>query len=283
MATTKPWRRNLSRADFSYLSELVHDITGIKLPEQKRTMMEARLQKRLRQLGMETFTDYCDHVASEDRGSAELIELVNIMTTNKTDFFREPDHFEVLFTQVLPVAAQRAKAERRPVRIWSAGCSTGEEPYTIAMVLSEFAAANDGMEWEVIATDISTRVLGLARQAVYRGEQVEPIPYDLLRRHFLRHKDSATGLYRIAPELRSRVRFEQLNLIHDKYSTIGRVDAVFCRNTVMYFEVPVSNDVIARLSRQLPHGGCLFLGHAEMRADAALPVKMVAPAVYQKP
>ena len=183
-------------------------------------MLEARFQKRLRALGMKTFDDYCAYLFSPEGMEHELHHMIDTVTTNKTDFFREPSHFEFLVNTVLPemTAPRRAGAEKK-LRIWSAGCSTGEEPYTLAMVINEFAERypSCGFAWSILATDISTKVLEKARQAVFDRERVMPIPDPLKRKYLLKSKDRNKGLVRIVPELRQMVCFRRLNFMDDDF------------------------------------------------------------------
>jgi chemotaxis protein methyltransferase CheR len=269
----------LDEKSFKRLSEFIHSTCGIKLPPEKKTMLEARLQKRLKSLGLQRFCDYGEYLFSRKGLEEELPLLVNVVTTNTTDFFREPRHFELMFSQVLPewVKARRGKE----YRVWSAGCSSGEEPYTLAMVLSEFALVASGFRHSILGTDISTNVLEKAARAVYPVDKVEPVPASFKKRYLLRSKDRSEGLVRIAPELRRQVSFRQLNFMED-FSMPERMDAIFFRNVMIYFDRPTQERILTKLHAQLAPGGHLFIGHSESLAGMSLPLVQIAPTVYRR-
>ena len=196
----------LGQKDFKRLSEFIYSELGIKMPDAKRTMLSARLQKRLRALKLDSYPAYCDYLFSEEGMQSELIHLINVVTTNKTDFFREPSHFDFLVQRALPDMIRRYDAGfRKKMRIWSAGCSTGEEPYTLTMVLREFmeAGSHRGFRFEILATDISTRVLEMAMRAVYPEERIAPVPMALRRKYLLRSKDRNNDVVRISAQTRT--------------------------------------------------------------------------------
>jgi chemotaxis protein methyltransferase CheR len=217
---------------------------------------------------------------------SELHHLIDVMTTNKTDFFREPAHFEFLARTALPeIIAQPEKGALKRVAIWSAGCSTGEEPYTLAMVISEFAEKYPGLglDCSILATDISTRVLEKARQAIYETEKVLPVPEPLKKKYLLRSRDRDKGLVRIVPELRKMVRFQRLNFIDEDFGLRERMDIIFCRNVIIYFDKPTQSKLLNKFYRQLVPGGHLFMGHSETLNGLGVPLLQVAPTVYRKP
>jgi chemotaxis protein methyltransferase CheR len=276
----------LSRADFLRLSAFIHAECGIKISDAKKVMLEARFQKRLRALGMKTFDDYCAYLFSPEGMEQELYHMIDTVTTNKTDFFREPSHFEFLMRTVLPemTTLRRCGAEKR-LRVWSAGCSTGEEPYTLAMVINEFAqqCPDPGFDWSILATDISTRVLAKARQAVFDRERVTPVPDPLKRKYLLKSRDREKGLVRIVPELRQMVSFRRLNFMDDDFGFREKIDVIFCRNVIIYFDRPTQTRLLNKFCRQMVPGGYLFMGHSETLHGLDVPLVQVIPTVYRKP
>jgi chemotaxis protein methyltransferase CheR len=273
----------LSPRLFEKFSQFVTTQLGIKMPASKRTMLQSRLQKRLRHLRMRSFEEYYDFVFSEEGRGQEISHLLDTATTNKTDFYREPRHYEVLTQSVLPDLIQRTGIGlRRPLKIWSAGCSTGAEPYTLAMELSEFAARVDGFKFQILATDICTRVLGIAANAVYEEHDAQPVPMVCKKKYLLRSKDRVRPRVRIGPELRRLVEFRQLNLMDPDYGMAASLDIIFCRNVIIYFDRPTQYGVLSRLCRCLKPGGYLFMGHSETLNGFDLPLRSVASTVYRK-
>jgi len=252
------------------------------MPPAKKTMLEARLQKRLKALGLNTFEEYADFVFSAAGKGDELIHLIDVVTTNKTDFFREPVHFDYLVKSAIPsLIDSRDAGIRNPLKIWSAGCSTGEEPYTLAMVLSEFTASNPGFRTSILASDISTAVLSKARNAIYAEDRVDTIPLHLKKKYLLRSKDSSKSLVRIAPQLRTMVNFRRLNFMED-FGLHEQMDIIFCRNVIIYFDKPTQERLLNRFHQQLVRGGFLFLGHSETLNGLNVPLTPVASTVYCK-
>ncbi len=265
---------------FERLSELIQTELGIKMPSSKKILLEARLQKRLRELGMRSHEEYCEYLFSPQGMEEELVNLMDVVTTNTTDFFREPKHFEILTSRVLPEFYSRS-GSGRPVNIWSAGCSSGEEPYTLSMVLSEFARVNSGFAFSILATDISTQVLRMAVRAVYPESKIAPIAPEIRKRYLLRSKSNAKQLVRIAPEARNHVRFRRLNFM-EEFTFNGQLDVIFCRNVVIYFDRQTQETLFSRFCRKLIPGGYLFIGHSESLAGMDLPLELVAPTVYRR-
>lgn len=274
----------LTRQEFQALSQFIYAEIGIKMPEVKRTMLTGRLQKRLRALKLSNYREYCEFLFSREGMESELVHLFDVVTTNKTDFFREPGHFDYLVRETLPELIGRGIGGRRKVRLWSAGCSTGEEPYTLAMVLSEYREAHPelGFQFDILATDISTRVLDIARRAVYRDDRIDPIPPPLRRKYLLRSKDHQSGLVRIAPEVRQAVRFGRLNFMDDEFGLGEPVDIVFCRNVIIYFDKETQERLMHKFCRHMTAGGYLFLGHSESLHGFDVPLTQIAPTVYRK-
>ena len=274
----------MSNREFARFAEFIYDQCGIKMPPAKKTMLEARLQKRLRVMGMHSFQDYADYVFSREGAGLELVHLIDVVTTNKTDFFREPAHFDYLVSTALHDLAQsRGVGFRKALSIWSAGCSSGEEPYTLAMVLSEFAAQNHGFSYSILATDICTTVLDKARLAIYEEERVVPVPLPIKRKYLLRGKGAQKGLVRIVPELRGRIRFRRLNFMDDDFGLREPMDIIFCRNVIIYFDKRTQERLLNKFCRHLVPGGYLFMGHSETLSGLDVPLIQVASTIYRKP
>lgn len=254
------------------------------MPPAKKTLLESRLQKRLRTLGLPSFREYCDFLFRGPEGVDELVPMIDAVTTNKTDFFREPVHFSHLTDTVLPeFSRDRRPNDGQRFTVWSAGCSSGEEPYTLAIVLSEFAADHPGFPFSIMATDISTRVLDKARLGVYDEAQIAMIPCALKQKYFMRSKDRNKGLVRVAPELRSLVQFQRLNLMDERYAILeGSLDALFCRNVMIYFDRETQYNLLRRFCRYLRTNGRLFLGHSETVHGFDLPLCRLASTIYRK-
>jgi len=264
---------------FDRFSEMIQQECGIKMPASKKTMLEARLRKRLRALGLPDFELYCDYVFGPGGFEHELVHLLDVVTTNKTDFFREGVQFEYLLRTALPTLVERGL--RGPLRAWSAGCSTGEEAYTLAMVLEEFRSQRRGFEYQILATDLSTRVLQAAARGVYRDDRIEPVPAALRARYIMRSRDRAQGLVRVHPDLRARVSFQRLNFRDQEYDVGPPLDVVFCRNVLIYFEKDFQRELLLRLIARIAPGGYLFLGHTESIHGMGLPVIPVGFSTYR--
>ena len=270
----------LSARDYDRLCSFIRAEFGICLSAEKKTMLEGRLRQRLRDLNIETYRGYCEYLFGEEGQRKEKIRFIDVVTTNKTDFFREPRHFEYLTRKALPELA--AQAGGRQLLLWSAGCSSGEEPYTLAMVLSEYAEAHAGFRFRILATDISTRVLEKAELGVYRSEDVEPLPEAMRRKYVLRSRDRASERVRVAPELRKLVEFRRLNFMDDDYGLEQKADAIFCRNVIIYFDRPTQAKILRKLAHSLVTDGYLFVGHSETLHDMGLPLEALGPALYRR-
>jgi chemotaxis protein methyltransferase CheR len=274
--------QTISNADMGRLRDLIHDESGINLSAEKKTMLELRLRPRLRNLAMNSYREYCDYVFS-NRGQQDEIEpLLDAVSTNKTDFFREPDHFEYLTRKALP-ELMRSSPGRRSLLIWSAGCSSGEEPYTLLMVLSEYADMHPGFRFQVLATDLCTTVLEKASVAVFSTEAVAPVPAELHRKYFLRSREATSKQMRIVPELRSLVEFRRLNFMDADYGLKEKMDFIFCRNVIIYFDRVTQEQILRKLVHNLAPGGTIFLGHSETLSGLDLPLVSVGHSTYRKP
>jgi chemotaxis protein methyltransferase CheR len=272
----------LSKADFDRLRTLIYDGSGINLGSDKKTMMEIRLKRRLRSLGISSLGEYCHRVFAQEGKEDELVHLIDVITTNKTDFFREAGHFDYLVAKALPDLASRHGANRQSL-VWSAGCSTGEEPYTLAMVLGEYSLGRPGFRFSVLASDISTSVLARAATGIFKSELVRPVPPDLRRKYFMRSRDPESDLLRVVPELRARIEFRRINFMDADFGLAESPEIIFCRNVIIYFDRQTQVRLLRKLTRQLAPGGYFFSGHSESFQGMDLPLVPVAPAVYRKP
>jgi len=267
--------RPLTDREFEQFRELAYERFGLDLKDGKQGLVAARLGKKLREHGFRTFQAYYEHVLADSTGEA-LVVLIDALTTNFTSFLREPAHFDYLRKTILP---EIRSSER--IRIWSAACSTGEEPYTIAFsVLEELGSAARG-RFELLATDISTKALGTALTAVYPAERFEGFPRDWMRRYLRRGDGRWRGWYRVKPEVRSVVEFRRLNLM-EPFAHLLRFHVVFCRNVMIYFDKPTQADLVARLTDRLEPDGYLLTGHSESLLGKHPGLSYVRPAVYRK-
>lgn len=265
------------------MSNLICAECGIRMPDAKKPMLEARLSKRLKALKLESFRAYCEFLFSPQGMEDEFVSMIDVITTNKTDFFREPHHFTYLHDVVLPnLLRHRGIGTLTRMSAWSAGCSTGEEPYTLAMVLGEFAGGHLGYRFSILGTDISTRALEEAKTAVYEEERAEPIPLGLKKKYLLKSRNRERKLIKICPELRSLVHFMRLNLMDDDYRMDGPFHLIFCRNVIIYFDRVTQERLLKKLCRHLAPDGYMFMGHSETLNGMALPLFQCAPTVYRK-
>jgi chemotaxis protein methyltransferase CheR len=268
----------LSQDEFQRLSALVFKECGINLPITKKVMLESRLNKRLRALKLTSFKAYIDLLTSEAGMVHELINMIDVVTTNKTDFFREPHHFTFLQENILTKLA----SGKRTVKIWSAACSSGEEPYTLAMVLEDFASSIHGFSYDIFGSDISTAMLQKASTAVYAMERVDCIPQGIKRKYLLKSKDTERPTVRIVPALRSKVKFARVNFMDAVLPVHEMFDIIFCRNVLIYFDRKTQLEVIRKLIDNLSPGGYLFIGHSESLHQADLPLVQEKPTIYKK-
>ncbi len=272
----------LSDHEFSRLSEFVKDQIGINLPAVKKTMLQARLQKRLRVLGMKNFREYVIYLFSPEGIANEIGEFINVVTTNKTDFFREPHHFEYLVREAIPSLERDGLLRQHHLRAWSAAASYGHEAYTLGMVLSEYAETQARFSWEILGTDISTRVLEHAVKGIYRDEDVAVIATKLKKKYLLKSKDPSKSIVKIVPALKDNVEFRHLNLMEHDYHIDSKFEIIFCRNVIIYFDKPTQADILTHLYHYLVPGGFLFLGHSESLNGIPLKLESVAPTIYRK-
>lgn len=270
--------QRLTGGEFKLFQDLIHREAGIFLAESKRALLVGRLSRRLRELGLSSFGDYHRYITRED--PAERVRMLDCVSTNETHFFREPRQFDFLQERVIPEWRAAAGGRPRRIRVWSAACSTGEEPYSLAMTLLNHFPRESGWEIEILASDISTRVLDVAREAVWSLESAAEIPEPYLKRYMLRGTGAQDGKMKAGPELRAAVRFERINLNGDTYPVTGRFDLIFCRNVLIYFDGPSKTRVCRQLLRHLDPNGYFFLGHAEAVVDMAGELERAGPTVY---
>jgi chemotaxis protein methyltransferase CheR len=271
---------SLSARDYARLCELIYREAGIHLGTERKTMLEVRVKRRLKVHNLHSYSEYCDYLFGHQGLKDEIVDLIDAVTTNKTDFFRESAHFDYLVEKALPELTERNGG--RQFLIWSAGCSTGEEPYTMAIVLSEYALAHPGFRFRILASDISTTVLDKAEMGVYTNEVVAPVAPLLRQKYFMRGRDRSSNQVRVVPELRKLIEFRRLNFMDADYGVSEKPDAIFCRNVIIYFDRPTQERILLKLSNCLAPGGYMFVGHAETLHDMNLPLTPVAPALYRR-
>ncbi len=268
-----------SDQEYHLLRDLVYERFGIALGEQKRALISGRLQKVLREKGFSSFQEYYQYVISDPSGEA-LSTLINRISTNHTFFYRESDHFDFFRETVLPeiLAAQRTRGQKK-LRLWCPGCSSGEEPYTLAMLLVEYLAA-DFAHWDVgiLATDISARVLEIASAGTYAAESVKRLPAKLVHKYFLRLPNGETQVHE---QIKKLVLYRRLNLMRSDFPFRGKFHVIFCRNVMIYFDHPTRQELVQRFHRLLEPGGYLFVGHSESLGRSDTRFRYIKPAVYQ--
>jgi len=277
--TTKNREFKFTQKDFNFLRKISNTRTGIVVSDDKFDMFYARLSRRIRKLGLSDFKQYCNFIEADDTGE-EVLELVNAITTNLTAFFRENHHFEFLSNTVIPKLLKENKNERK-IRIWSAGCSTGEEPYSLAITLKENLPANLYWDTQILATDIDSNVLAKASKGVYTEDRVKDMPKKILRDWFMKGKGANAGFVRVKPEARALINFGQLNLMENW--NVGDIkDVIFCRNVVIYFDRESKTKLINRYADNLKDGGYLFIGHSESLYKITDRFELIGNTIYQK-
>ncbi len=271
----------LSGPDFERFRRIVYDAAGIALNDEKRGLLRARLSKVMRRRGIASFREYLKIVEADDTGD-EITLLLDAVSTNVTSFFREDDHFRFMAEVLLPELCRvRQGRTEKTIRGWSAGCSTGEEPYSIAITLLENLAGGRGWDIRVLATDLSSRVVDAARSGLYTREKLKGIPPELASRYFRPENDGTGLLYRVEPALRSRITFARMNLL-GTYPFRGPFDFIFCRNVMIYFDKPTQQSLVERFARYLAEDGYLFVGHSESLNGLSHSFRYVRPSVYRK-
>jgi chemotaxis protein methyltransferase CheR len=266
----------LDEASFAWISRVVYDIAGIVLNEEKHQLVKARLAKRMRATGIASAREYIKYV-KEDKTGRELRELIDAITTNKTSFFRESDHFDYLRENIIPALLSRSKK----MRFWSAGCSTGEEPYTLAITLREELPNIDLLDVKILATDISNRVLAYARNAEYTEDKIHDVPAPILKKYFFAIQREGSVVWRVTDEVRKLIRFARLNLL-EEWPMKGPFDVIFCRNVMIYFDRPTRQQLVARFFDYLTSEGYLIVGHSEGLSVSSERLKYVKPGIYKR-
>ncbi len=266
--------------EFERLSKFIYDNYGINLPPAKKTLLESRLQKHLRISGFTSFKTYVDKICSNEEHD-EVVKMINIISTNKTDFFRENSHFEFLRKEVLPAYNEQLK--NKEINIWSVAASTGEEVYSIGITMEEYLRTSGSrLTYSIYGSDVSTDVLMTAREAIYQEDKIAAIPLDLKQRYFLKSKNLGDKKVRVIKKIRDKVLLKRFNMISDELPANASCDIIFCRNVLIYFDKSTQEKVIKRLCSCLKTGGYLFLGHSESLFGMNLPLKARQHASYQK-
>lgn len=275
----KLFKAELSQAEFNKLSQFIMTEYGIKMPPEKKVMLQSRLQKRLKSLKMDNFKDYLSYLFSPHGQSEEVIHMMDVVSTNKTDFFRESVHFDYMLSTALPHITETFGND---IKIWSAGCSSGEEPYTIAITMNEFKEVNAGLNYSIYGTDISTKVLQHAVSGIYKEERIDDIPFVLKKKYFLKSKDRENKKVRVMQALRDKTSYARLNLLELKPTNNPTYHIIFCRNVLIYFDRPTQFQILNALCSNIIPGGYLFLGHSESISGFDLPITTKIPTVFQK-
>ncbi|RPH94859.1 chemotaxis protein CheR [candidate division KSB1 bacterium] len=271
----------LTEHDFKKIRDTVHELAGINLSDGKRELVIARLSKRIRQLNMKSVGEYLNYVR-EEHTQRELVTMLDALSTNLTSFWRESQHFDYLAKHTLPKIIERARQSGdTKIRVWSAGCSSGEEPYSLAMVTMFTLDKPDRYDFKVLATDLSTKVLSLAREGVYSAERVKPIPSEIRHKYILEEKTSFGKQYRVTSDVRSRVTFGRLNLM-ESWPMRGPMDFIFCRNVMIYFDKPTQARLVRRYHDLLRPGGTLFIGHSESLTGIEHSFRYIRPTIYER-
>lgn len=278
--TANIYSQKLEEREFKRIQEFMLKNLGVKLSPIKIVMVNSRLIKRLKASGIYTFPEYVNYALSvEGKRTGELQCMIDELTTHKTEFFRESEHFDFLRNTVLP---EFVKNRHSFFKIWSAGCSTGEEAYTMAMVLDQFQFGNSGFNYSIEASDVSKAVVNKAMQASYTSQQIKGLEERLIKKYFKIIKDEKGELYQVNQPLRDKINFSLINLV-DQYKFMNNsLDAVFCRNTLIYFEDQAKRDVVARLISKIKPGGFLFVGLSETVSQYSTAIKQMSPSVYKK-
>lgn len=272
--------------EFNYLRDIIYQKTGISLADHKKIMLQSRLNIRLRNLHLTSFKDYVQKLKSDKVFfENEILEIINRITTNKTDFFRENHHFDYLKKTFLPALEERQKnLPRKKLRIWSSACSTGEEPYSIAITVQEYFAGKTGWDIRIYASDIDTNVLAIAEKGVYKRDKITPVPPDLLKKYFTEKlgKTVDESEFTVKPTLRSMIQFQKINLLDASYPIHEKLDIIFCRNVIIYFDKPTQKKLFAQMENLLDDNGLLVIGHSETLFGISETFKFIGHTIYQK-
>ena len=276
MSKTKEF--DFKDSDFQRIRELVKELTGINLSEQKRDMVYSRLARRIRDVGLGSFADYINLLNQAEND--EIGNFVNAITTNLTSFFREQHHFDYLAKTVIPYLCQQRQHERK-IRVWSAGCSTGEEPYSLAMTFAENMPVNENWDLKILATDLDTNVISTAKAGLYAEERMTGVSNMRTKKWFLKGRGEHDGYLKVRPELQKMITFKQLNLMGD-WPMKGQFDVIFCRNVVIYFDKPTQAVLFDRYANILKDDGTLFVGHSESLFKVTKRFELIGHTTYKK-
>ncbi len=270
--------------EYQFIRDLVYRHSRIDLGSEKMHLVTARLNKRLRATGIPSVKQYCDFLQGP-RAKEEIPHLIDVISTNHTYFFREPGHFTALDKIILPdLVARRSKEHWSQLRVWSAACSSGEEPYSIAIAMSDFfSQANLRWNWSIEATDISNRIIAQAARGIFTEDKVSRLEAGVLRRNFQKGFGPQAGQHRIKAHLRKQVNFQRFNLLEDTLPRDVMFQVIFCRNVMIYFDPATQQELVDRLLTRLVPGGYLLVGHAESLSNVTHQLRMIQPATYQSP
>lgn len=273
-------RPTLTEHEFKRLSEFIKKSYGINLTDNKKDLLEYRLSKRLAALRMVTYSSYLDYLFSAEGMEKESALMINEVSTNKTEFFREKQHFDILNQHILPIIAPQYAGISMP--IWSAGCSSGEEVYSLALTMERFRASSPAFSYHILGTDISSTILQTAYRGIYSMDSVKEMPQADLRKYFLKNREESRPEVRLIKMIRDKVAFKHLNLMDAIYDTPVKYPIIFCRNTLIYFDRETKAEIIRKMKLRLLSGGYLFISHTESLVNLNQGLSLVYPSVYQK-
>jgi chemotaxis protein methyltransferase CheR len=271
----------ISDTEYKFICDIVYEHSRIKLGDNKKELVMARLSKRLRKLGLKTYGEYCKWLKTP-KGEEELGDLIDAISTNHTFFFREIAHFDFLRDVILPKMAPKDSSKPR-FRLWSSACSSGEEPYSIALLLAEYYAGRPAADWKIDCTDISTKILKKAHEGIFSAERVDQVPAPMREKYFQKGYGEWEGQYRVRDEIKRNMTFQRLNLLGARYPFTEPYDVIFCRNVMIYFDRQTQGELVQKFWPLVKPGGYLLIGHAESLSGTNHQFKMVKPAIYQRP
>lgn len=273
--------KKISAAAYHFIVEKVYEHSRIRLGDDKQALVSGRLAKRLRQLNLDSFEAYCELLESA-AGPEEIGPLVDLISTNHTNFFREIEHLNFLRDHILPQWIPTLVSKRETFRFWSAACSSGEEPYTVAIVLAEYLRSHGACNWQIEASDISSRILTKAQTAIYEETRVQLPQTEWLSRYFQRGTGDYAGYFRVKDALIKQIKFHRLNLLQPQYPVAANQHCIFCRNVMIYFDTPTQQELVLKLINQLAPGGYFIVGHSESLLGIKHPLKTLKPGIYRK-
>jgi len=274
---------DINDKEFGLFQRLIYNESGINLTSAKKELLKSRLTKRLRERSLISFKEYYQYITEKDTTGEELVSLLDCISTNLTEFFRESVHFDFLSEKVLPdLFENKRKIREKKIRIWCAGCSTGEEPYSISMMLSECPVHLSEWDIKILATDLSTRVLKKATQGIYAKDRLKGIPLQMLNTYFKKGVHNLKDCYQIKDSLKNMIVFRRLNLTDEIFPFKGQFDFIFCRNVMIYFDKQTQTKLVSKFYKHLALDGYLFIGHSESLAGTETRFRYVRPTIYQK-